>query len=173
MEPPNLDRMWETYIKLLYPPTRKNIEKVFDDIRFKIHPLVLKLKETGIINWFFFLIHPCDDESCFHIRFGLSEGVDPKDFRASLPKYCIKTNKIERRNVENIKGIDKTILKNEEIEEAWRVMGEQSQWIIDVLTIHKEDVEITSQQVAQFLHYYRNVTQLWPVCPKCGRIVFC
>ena len=70
------------------------------------------------------------------------------------------TRKIRRKSIESIAGIDKSLLKNEEIEEAWRMIGKQSEWFLEMLNIHKEDVDIPPQQIAQFLHFYVNMTQL-------------
>jgi hypothetical protein len=70
------------------------------------------------------------------------------------------TRKIERNRVELISGIDKALLKNEKIEEAWRIIGEQSEWLLEMLNIHKGEVGIPLQHVAQFLHFFANMTQL-------------
>jgi len=85
--------------------------------------------------------------------------VDPNEFLGSLPNYCVMTRHIERR-LESIAGINKSLIKNEEIEEAWRIIGEQSKWLLEMLSIHKEDVDMPPQQIAQFLYFYANMTQL-------------
>ena len=51
---------------------------------------------------------------------------------------------------------------DEEIEEAWRIIGEQSAWVLEMLNIHKNNIEITASQVGQFLHYYFNMTCVAP-----------
>jgi len=90
----------------------------------------------------------------------LKRMLNPNEFRKSLPNYCVMTRKISREGVESITGINESILKNEEIEEAWRIIGEQSEWVLEMLNIHKQHVEIPPQQIVQFLHFYANMTQL-------------
>ena len=144
-----------------------------------MHPLITRLKKDGIINWYHFLIHDRssgvptagdDDNQYFHIRFTLKKDVDPKDI---LPKHCVMTDSVHP----NLKDIDRVFLKDEDIEEAWRIIGEGSEWIMRMLGIFKEDVEVPSNQVEQFLHYYSNALGLskWArftvKCPKCGTIL--
>ena len=81
------------------------------------------------------------------------------DFLEALPSYCLDPKPIERREVESINGIMKPLLRNEEIEEAWRIIGEQSEWIIRMVKIH-EDGEIPIKQFIQFMHFYMNVMGL-------------
>ena len=171
MQRPNLNQMWETFIKIPLedrPITRLKI--IYDIIRLKIYPMISLLKSNDMINWYCFLIHnrksgvptsENDNNPYFHIRFAI-KNISPQDFLKSLPNYCVMTRKIRLKHVESIVGIDKSLLKNEQIEEAWRIIGEQSEWVINMLNIHKEDVEtnLLLQHVVQFLHYYSNITQL-------------
>lgn len=60
--------------------------------------------------------------------------------------------------IQQIAGIDKTSIKNEDITEAWRIFGEQTEWFSNMLSIFKE--VISPQQIAQFLHYYRNMANM-------------
>lgn len=165
MQRPNLDRMWETFIKIAPEET------VITGIRCKIRPLIFRLRDEGIIGWYHFLIHnrqsgvpTSDDDTApyFHIRFEF-ERADPTE---NLPDYCVMTRKTGR--IENITGIDKSLLKNGQIEEAWRVIGEQSEWVLHILDIYKENVNVP---LGQFLHYYFNMLQLSVKCPKCGEVI--
>lgn len=173
MKKPNLDQMWETFIKI---PVKKTLEGnedrlkiIYNIIRFKIHPMVSSLKDNGMINWYCFLIHnrdsgvptsENDDYSYFHIRLGLEKDINPDNFCNSLPDYCIMTRKIKRETIESIAGIDKSILKNEQIENAWKIIGEISELIINMLNIYKENIDIPYNQIGQFLHFCSNITQL-------------
>jgi len=135
--------------------------------------MISHLKENGIINWYSFLIHgeKGDPNLYFHVRFNLRKDVkDREEVNNFLPDYCEKGKTARCRdveNIENIKGINKFILKNNEIEEAWRILGEQSEWLINMLNIHWENVVIPITQVGQFLHFYLNMTQLQFECPHC------
>ena len=168
MEKPDLSKMWETFIKIPTDDNRMRFNVLCNHIRSKICPMISRLKDKGMINWYCFLIHDRnsgvptsedDKNPYFHIRFALRRDINPNEFLSSLPNYCVMTRHIERR-LESITGINKSIIKNEEIEEAWRIIGEQSEWLLEMLNIHKEDIDIPLQQIAQFLHFYANMTQL-------------
>ena len=168
MQRPDLNQMWETFIKIPTEDNKIRFTTLFNNIRSKIYPTISHLKENDMINWYCFLIHDRnsgvptvqdDNKPYFHIRFALEKDVDPKKFLGLLPDYCIMTRHIEGRP-ETILGIDKSIIKNERIEEAWRIIGEQSEWLLEMLNIHKENVDIPAQQVAQFLHFFANMTRL-------------
>jgi len=169
MQKPDLNQMWETFIKIPTDDNRVGFSLLYNNIRSKIYPMISRLEDNDMINWYCFLIHDRnsgvptsedDKKPYFHIRFTLKKDVDPSKFQDSLPNYCVMTSKRKRRPIESIAGIDKSLLKNEEIEEAWRIIGEQSEWFLEMLNIHKEGVDIPPQQIAQFLHFYANMTQL-------------
>jgi len=168
MQRPDLDRMWETFVRV------RPDEKPINIIRFRMRPLISRLRDEGVIGWYHFLVHPRpselppiegDTNLCFHIRFEF-KGTDPSKV---LPDYCVVTRKIGR--IENIAGIDRSLLKDEQIEEAWKVIGEQSEWVINMLDIHKEDVDVPLNQIMQFLHYFYNMIQLGVCCPNCRQLI--
>jgi hypothetical protein len=164
MEKPDLNQMWETFVRLSWDdvPLGRHI----NIIREKIFPLLSDLEKKGIINWYCFLIYDRksgvptsndDNNPYIHIRFSLTREIAPKDF---LPSYCVLTRKIPVAGVNTIAGIDKTLLKNEEIVEAWHIIGEQSECIFKMLDIFKEGINIPLNQIGQFLHFFANMTQL-------------
>lgn len=158
MEKPNLEQMWHTYVKIGSPISFKKIQ---DTIRFKIYPMISRLKSDGIINWYHFLIHPNPKDrfnKYFHIRFSVIKDIDRVD-DLQLPEYCASTKKIDP--IQTISGINKDLLKNEEIEEAWRLIGEQSEWIMNMINIHKENIGwIPIEQFIQFMHFFMNMMGL-------------
>lgn len=130
MKKPDLNRMWETFVKLSWEDV--SMGGHINMLRKKIHPLLSDLEKKEIIDWNCFLIHDKDSGGptsradlnvYFHIRFSVVKDTDKVDF---LPKYCLLARKIPLASVNTITGIDKALLKNEEIEEAWRIIGEQS-----------------------------------------------
>lgn len=182
MQKPDLDRIWETFIKIGLP-NELSLARVIHLIRFKIYMTISNLREKEVINWYSFLIHSRktgvpttedDNNLYFHIRVSLKNHVKPSDFVDLLPNYCVLTRKRKRKPVETISGINKSLLKNEEIEEAWRIIGEQSEWVMNMLNIYKEEIEMSiyPKQISQFLHYYFNMMALSisAKCPKCGHI---
>ena len=169
MQKPDLNQMWETFIRFSVEdvPLGRHV----DIIREKVYPVISRLKDENIIYWYCFLIHDRhsgvptseDDENpYFHIRFALRRDINPKNF---LPDYCVLTRKIEREWVAQIsigknEVMDTSLFETEEIEEAWRTIGEQSEWLFNMLNIFKKNVTIPLRYVGQFLHYYANMTQL-------------
>lgn len=161
MEKPDLNRVWHTWVSI---GSRANLthKMLQDAIRYKIYPTFSRLKDNGIINWYHFLLHPYPEDETnayFHVRFSVTKDITKPD-DLDLPKYCVSTEKINPRNLQNILGIDKVLLKNGKIEEAWRMLGEQSEWIINMINIHKENVEIPIPQITQFMHFYLNMLGL-------------
>jgi hypothetical protein len=170
MERPNLDQTYETFIRIEPESNPINL------IRFQIRPLIKLLRDDGIIDWFCFLIHnresgvptsEQDKDAYFHIRFDLKKRVDPIGF---LPNYCVMTRKVEQTNIQSIAGINKSLLKDNRIEKAWRTIGEQSEWVLNMLAIYHEGIEVASDQIAQFLHFFFNMVHLGIKCPKCNSV---
>jgi hypothetical protein len=158
--------MWETFIIIPTENTQLRYSDLYDIVRFKIQPLITRLIKNRVINWYCFLIHgkdtgvpttQNDNNIYFHLRIALNS-TDSK-INEMLPEYCVLTRKIEQ-GIDDIAGIDKAIIKNEDIAEAWRIIGEQSEWFLHLLSVHKDDVPVPPQQIAQFLHYFANMTQI-------------
>jgi hypothetical protein len=163
MQKPDLDRMWETYIRIGLPH-EASLHQCINIIRSKIYPMISSLKNDGTINWYHFLIHENPDDKhdpnlYFHIRFDVKKNISSPD-DLHLLDYCEKnmTKKVEP--IREITGLPTSLLRNEEIEEAWRIIGEQAEWIIKMLNIHKENVEIPISQIIQFMHYFLNMLGL-------------
>ena len=168
MEKPDLDSMWETFIKIPVENNQLGYSKLFSVIRTKIQPLISSLTEKKIINWYSFLIHDrhsgvptTEDDNCpyFHVRISIQENVDSSTLLTLLPNFCTLTRKIEQTQ-KSISGINMSIITNEDISEAWRIIGEQCEWYLHLLAIHKNDVDIPPQQIMQFLHFFANMTQI-------------
>lgn len=145
----------------------RNLVKLYDIVRFQILPLVNKLRDESIIDWYAFLVHDRlsgvpttqdDDGLYYRVRLGLAAGVDPERLLHMLPECCVMTRKMAVNT--EIQGIDRSALRGEAIEEAWRIIGAQSEWFIDLLATHKADRDVDYRQVAQFLHYFANMAQL-------------
>jgi len=160
---PNLNQVWETFIEL--SPEEIGSGKHIEKMRSLIHPLVNHLKDTGMIDWYCFLLHPKsqvtkdpkDTAVGFHLRLSLTKDSSLDEVCRLLPKYCGGTRKMPERSID---GIDTNLLERQDITEAWRVIGEQSEWLLNMLNIYKEGANIFPEQIGQFLHYYFNMTQL-------------
>jgi hypothetical protein len=56
--------------------------------------------------------------------------------------------------------VEQVKLKNESYEESWRILGEQSEWILNMVKAHKKDVNISEENIIQFMHYFLNMLGL-------------
>ena len=179
--------MCETFIKIEHP---KEFKMRFDIMRFKIYPLVTDLKKKGVINWYHFLVHdktsgvpttPDDNNLYYHIRVSLAEDIKYEDFESLLPDYCTKTRQCKIESVDHIViaiksdgstiDFDTALLESEGIEEIWQFTGEQSEWLLNMLHAYKKSVDVPSQHVFQFVHYYGNMAGLGIKCPSCKTIL--
>jgi hypothetical protein len=175
-ERPYLDKRYSGAVREL---TCGSVMQKPDSIDRKIAPLVSRI--NGMIDWYCFLVHdrtsgvpttPDDRGAYFHIRVSLRSNVDSEEFLKSLPGYCLMTRKVEREWVKDISAgggtmFDTSLLKNGEIEDVWRIIGEQSEWLLDMLSIYRDDAQIPLRHIGQWFHYYFNMTQLSISCPRC------
>lgn len=155
LEKPDLNKMWRTWVKIGLKSQLTH--KMFQDtIRHKMYR-ISQLQKTGEITWYYFLHHNKPDDTAngyFDIVFTTDRG-DPNEF---LPEYCVDTEKIP--SMMKILGIDETILEKKNIAEAWRIIGEQSDFIIDLVRAHTENSKIHHKQIAQFMHFFMNALGL-------------
>jgi hypothetical protein len=145
---------------------------MIDIIRRDIYSILVSDPNIGqMIDWYSFLIHDrksgvpttLDDKNAyFHIRVSLKHDIKPKDFENALPNYCVMTRPAPLDSTKSI-GVNETtifdtsLLKNEQIEEVWKIIGEQSEWFLNTLLIHKEDKKIPFWHILAFLHYFDNM----------------
>ena len=146
-----------------------SVERCISVIRSQVSPLISYLKEKRMINWYFFLIHnresggipttKDDRNAYYHIRFGLESNIDSETFLKSVEDY-LEYKPLWRRTNDPVihGGFDRSGFRNEQFEEAWKVMGEQSEWIINMIEVHKKNVNIA--HIVQFMHYFLNMMGL-------------
>ncbi len=162
----DLDRIYETFIKI---PIPFSWDAYINVLRTKVSPLISNLYAEKVIKWYCFLLHDrksgvptTEDDTVpyIHIRLEVNEREEDDKLYSMLPPYCVMTRKIPRTDISQIAGIDKSLLKNFQIEEAWNILGESSVWILKMLEAHSSCEKITIQQIAQFLHYFSNALQV-------------
>ena len=73
-----------------------------------------------------------------------------------MPDGCTKPEQVNPKGMALISNIDMEILKGEDIREAWKLIGEQSKFIINLICAHKENQEISFKQIVQFMHFFMN-----------------
>ncbi|MFW9853840.1 MAG: hypothetical protein ACFFFG_02200 [Candidatus Thorarchaeota archaeon] len=59
-----------------------------------------------------------------------------------------------------IRGINKELLKNDDITLAWKIIGEASEWVLSILNVYEDDHNIPRHQIAQVLHFFPNLLQM-------------
>ena len=170
LEKPDLDRLWETFIRFSWSELSSGGH--IGLIRDKVGHTISMLKAKGKVGWYCFWIHdknsgvptsPDDEYLYFHIRFELTKHVSPVDI---LPIYCVLTRKVEREWVKAVAvdgygaEFDVSLLKDESIEEVWRLIGEQSEWLLYLLNRFKDNGSIPVSHIKGFLNQFTDMTAL-------------
>jgi len=170
MEKPNLDRLWETFIRFSWDDLSSG--GYIGLIRDKVAYTISMLKAKGDVGWYCFWIHDKnsgvptteDDEYLyFHIRFELKRHVSPVDI---LPIYCVLTRQVEREWVKSVAingngaEFDVSLLRNESVEEVWRLIGEQSEWLLHLLDRFKDNVSRPGSHIRGFMNQFTATTAL-------------
>ena len=170
MEKPNLDRLWETFIRFSWEELSSG--RYIDLIRDKVAYTISMLKAKGGVGWYCFWIHDKnsgvptteDDEYLyFHIRFEITKHVSPVDI---LPIYCVLTRQVEPKWVKSVAidgsgtEFDVSLLRDESIEEVWRLIGEQSEWLLYLLDRFKDNTNIPVSHIKGFMNQFTDMTAL-------------
>lgn len=146
--------MWRTWVKVGL--RNQCTLKMFQDTIRTNMQRINQLEEEGKITWFYFTIHLKSDDplnTYFDVVFTTND-TDPNEL---LPDDCTKPKQVKpEEDMTLIDGINTKILKNKDIREAWKLIGEQSKFIINLICAHKENQEITFQQIVQFMHFFMN-----------------
>lgn len=168
MEKPDLDRLWETFVRFSWDDLSSGGH--IGLIRDKVGYAISMLKARGNVGWYCFWIHDrdsgvptsADDEYLyFHIRFELKKHVSPVDI---LPIYCVMTRKVEREWVEAVSIDDKgtafdlSLLKDASVEEVWRLIGEQTEWLLNLLNLFKDNGNIPASHIKGFMNHFTDMT---------------
>lgn len=173
MQRPNLNKMYETFIRIGLPNTVLP-EQVFEMVRTKVSLTVRQLEKDGIVNWYSFIIHNRESGSIptsledrnlyFHIRVSLSGNNDLESLKKSLKDYCEMTRPSELQSVDHIDlsedgkiRFNTSLLRHEGIEEVWRIMGEQSEFVLKVFDSFKDNIVIPTYEISLFLHYFHGM----------------
>lgn len=158
MHLPKLDRIVDTYIKI----KDKSLNSYISQLRNELIPEIRKLEKVGTIIWYSFLVHdhsqlngrvPPTDDLYIHIRLGLSNEIDIKEFIKGLPEHFENP---ENYLLDEMTGIDNLLLKNQDWAYAWKILGEASEWVLSTIESHSNDAEISIRHIIQFMHFISN-----------------
>ncbi len=152
LQEPDLNKMWRTWIKIQSgnQPTPKMFQ---DAIRQRMQP-ILQLQKSGEIAWFYFTWHTENAPDLANLYFDVVFTTERKEPDEFLPGYCTKAKKIDP--MKSIAGIEEKFLEGEDIRKAWKIIGEQSEFIINLVCSHKKETEIPPRQIMQFMHFFMN-----------------
>lgn len=140
--------MWQTCINIC-PSNQFTTRIVQDTIRYEMSK-ISDLHKNGEVNWYYFTIKGDNQNLYFDIRFTTDKN-NPNEF---LPKSCINTRKIPPDR--KISDVEIALLLNEDATEGWRIVGDQSEFVIRLVRAHKEEIEIPNDQIMQFIHFFMN-----------------
>lgn len=154
---PNLNCIVDTYFRVKDP----NFDPYISQLRTDLIPGIRKLQGDQLIIWYCFLMHGADqlaervpktDQNLYvHIRLGLKDGVDINEFKKQLPHNWEKPIKVQ---LAEISGLNDSRLKDKNWAYAWKLIGEASEWVVQLIENHRESISI--RQVIQFLHFITN-----------------
>jgi hypothetical protein len=83
-----------------------------------------------------------------------------------FPAIAFFTRKVEPELVKTISidnegtHFDMSLFKEESIEWKWKIIGEQSEWLLNRLNAFKETVTIPTSYIERFMYYYTDMTGL-------------
>ena len=145
MKSPNLGRVIETFIRIERREEATAIQ-VWQDylhlLRSKVAPLVGHLLNTGIIDWYSFLVHnrasgvptsEHDFDYYVHLRMGLTDTSSESDLIEQLLSWCQMTQKMRIPHPPSLDSVDVQSLNNGKVEQGWKALGEVSEWVLNML----------------------------------------
>jgi len=162
MRKPNI-KIVDTLIQL------KNYEfnSCINQLRDNVLPMIRIMQEEESLKWFCFLLHDQlqlsdrllknDENFYIHLKLCPSEGVSISDIENLLFPECEYTKVVE---LSRIAGIKKSILRNQDWLNAWWIIGEISELVLNIIEAHNPNKKIGSDQFMQFYHYATNMISL-------------
>jgi len=154
---PDLHRIMEAWV----PVTAATYGPEYLSVLRKDVVLPLRdLQAKGIIRWYGFLLHPCPEtlssrtplNACFQLWVERAPGIEFDEFRKLAPTAFLN---VDGSGPSLIAGLDKSMLKDGDWAYAWKMIGESSSWISELLLSHNDN-DISLKQTMQFLHYVTN-----------------
>ncbi len=168
LELPNLENTFETFIAINFSDQTTAIDNwhnYINNMRQILIPLIDDLNDKNLIKWHSFLVHnkqsgvpttSDDNRIYFHLRLELSPDKSEEELLSNLPASCTMTRKMQSLSPYSIAGIHSEYLKNDDNKEAWKIIGDMSELVINIVKSHKDDRNLPIEHIAQFLHFPGN-----------------
>lgn len=165
---PNTARVIETFVPVPMDPRATSLDvwqTYLTLLRREVSPLVRRLQETGLVSWYSFVAHapgesdtptgPDDTGLDVHLRLEMATNVDKGQLVAELPAFCKKTRSMPGPHPHAISGISHP-MRDGDISHAWGLLGQSSEWVLNVLDAHPAGQPIPPEHIAQLLHFVGN-----------------
>ncbi len=171
-------KIWETFLKIEPNPDlapemdatwclSRGIDPdapvVIKLLRDEVLPLVTRLEKNGL-SWYSFLTHnrdsgvptTADDKNAYiHLRLDFAYSAKSP---VSLELGPLWTMTREVEQPKEIAGISCDALL---IDQAWDLIGEQSQWLLFLIQSHQSDsIPQLVIHIRQYLHFFANMCQI-------------
>jgi len=176
MNAPNLSRMWETYLRIDAKPGKPRAASatlaVIKVLREQVLPYVRRLERYHGVEWYSFLVHDAPEGAppgaYIHLRISRAAqphmlppilGGDLRKMRMPLRRWT-QPKRIVAPACREIAGLARTALRSGDIRRAWKLIGEQSAWVLSLLEQHQPDDLAVALHATQFMHYFSNMLQL-------------
>jgi hypothetical protein len=164
MKKPDLSRIVETHILVEACQQDDYLAQLRKDVLQHIR----KLQSSGHIGWFSFLLHPAkqvagcapeDETLVFHVRLEPSSDLTVEQLISLLPDHFRNPHSV---TLAQISGLNSAFLHRSDWAEAWRIVGESAEWVLELLETHAD--QLPPQQTIQFLHFITNLLGLGNTC---------
>lgn len=171
MRRPYLDSVWETFVRI--GPCRRatfDAGRHVEVLRRYVIPAIEVLRIDR--GWFHLMIH--DDvtfgvghsprgDALWHLRLSLHPSVDFDQFCQSLPAQFESTRMLSIDSIQRIPGINASLVKSHDIADCWRLLGEQTEWLLKAVRAYREDADASAiaRDLYQYAHLFEN-----PILPQ-------
>ena len=174
MELPDLNRMWETFVRI--GPKRTAGHDYIRGMRHEVTDVIATLRAAGLVDWYCILVHDhtsgvptvtSDPDAYWHIRFALLPGKTEDELAAALPPCCLWLNHMPEQNTRYIGGLDASLMQNPDVAKQWQLIGLESELMLHVVSLYREDAHPGQVRLdmSQYAHFVDNMAQQVPQPP--------
>jgi hypothetical protein len=137
MKAPDLSRIVETDV----PLSSLRLENLLTQLRSDILKPIRELQSAGQIEWFSFLVYQArqvtgraanDETLVFHLRLEPSSDLSVDQLIAVLPDHFRNPHPVQ---LAEISGLNGALLNQSNWAEAWRIIGESSEWVLSLAAL--------------------------------------
>ena len=170
MNTPNLDRMWETFVRI--GPNAAIDERLhIFRLRNLIAPILMELRDDQLVDWYCGLIHGRDEGvptvlgdtvAFWHIRFSIVEGIEPSRVKRRLPDEFEMTQSMPRDSPLAPAQAVPSEVRDAAAVRKWWILGEQFELQLGRLNNLQPEASWphVRRELRHFAHYFQNMSGL-------------